>query len=384
MIAIEAALSVFLLCAAGLVTQNLWTLISTPMGFEPNHVLAMRLTLPSRKQNFPDPTAGLIFQEYLEKVQAIPGVEAAATVTGPPLRATRGGCPNTLIGVTDSAGVPKSICALQHQISSDYFRALGIPLLAGRSFGRGDVGNKITVAIVNEEFARQFRLGADIVGKQIDDPDGPITIVGMVGDVRTSGLRVSPFPEKYFFLMQLSQPNVYLVARSALSPGQLLKQVKLAIGSSNSDQAVFGVMTMDEMVADAATEPRFDMFLAGAFSLLAVAMAAAGMYSVISYLVSQRSNELAIRLALGATGSSIVRSVLENTAAWVAAGLVCGVGLALATNNVIRSLSNAAVQGSPWMYVSVVLFFFLVTIVSAYVPMRRVSRLDPALALRCD
>jgi putative ABC transport system permease protein len=384
MIAIEAALSVFLLCAAGLVTQNLWTLMSTPMGFEPNHVLAMRLTLPSRKQNLPDPTAGLIFQEYLEKVQAIPGVESAATVTGPPLRATRGGCPNTLIGLTDSAGVPKSICALQHQMSSDYFRTLGVPLLAGRTFGRGDVGNKITVAIVNEEFARRFGRGADIVGKQIDDPDGPITIVGLVGNVRASGLRTAPTPEKYFSLMQLSQPNVYLVVRSALSPGQLLKQVKMAIGSSNSDQSVFGVITMDEMVSDSATEPRFDVFLAGVFSLLAVAMAAAGMYSVISYLVSQRSNELAIRMALGAAGTDIVRSVLGTTATWVAAGLICGLGLALATSNVIRSLSNVVAQGSPWMYAWVVLFFFLVTIVSAYVPMRRVSRLDPAVALRCE
>lgn len=382
MIAIEAALSVFLLCGAGLVAQNLWTLISTPLGFDANHVLAMRLKLPFAKQNTPDPQAGLVFQQYLEKIEAIPGVDSAATVTGPPLRPARGGFPQ-VIGVVDGAGAPRHVTAFNHQISPDYFRTLRIPLLAGRNFRSSDAGADISVAIVNEEFARRFGLGADVVGKQMPDAV-PITIVGMVGNVRTRGLETAPFPEVYLSSRQFSWANAYLVVRSALPPGQLVKRVKAAIQSANSEQAVFGVQTMDELIADSVTEPRFDVFVIGAFALLAVAMAAAGMYSVISCLVSQRTSEIAIRMALGADSGAIVRTVLGTTTAWVGAGLACGVGLALATRNTVRSLASTAVEGSPWMYVSVVLFFFVVTLVAAWLPTRRAIRLDPGAALRCE
>ena len=182
MIAIEAALSMFLLCGAGLVAQNLWTLISTPVGFDPNHVLAMQIRLPASQQNMPDQRAQTMFQEYLKKVTAIPGVESAATVTGPPLRPARGGL-FEIAGQTDSNGALKTVLALSSQISPDFFRTLRIPLLAGRTFRDDDAGRKITVAIVNQEAARRFGLDRNVVGKQIVDV-GPITIVGMVGNVR--------------------------------------------------------------------------------------------------------------------------------------------------------------------------------------------------------
>ncbi|HEX4593964.1 MAG TPA: FtsX-like permease family protein, partial [Bryobacteraceae bacterium] len=386
MIAIEAALSVFLLCGAGLIAQNLWTLIATPMGFDPNHVLAMRLKLPSSKpQNSVDPKAGLAFQEYLAKIEAIPGVESAATVTGPPLRNARTGNAE-LVGFTEATGRLKTIWSDNHLVSADYFRTLRIPLLAGRTFNNADSSPRVKVAVVNQEFARRFGLGANVVGKQLDEgpAEPPITIVGMVGNVRTRGLQIAPLPEVYVSSLQLDWVNVYLVVRSAIPQAQLVKQVKAAIQSSNPDQGVFGIMTMHELIADSVTEPRFDAFLVGAFSLLAVAMAAAGVYSVISCLVSQRTSEIAIRMALGASRGAIVRTILGTTTAWVVAGLACGLGLGLATRNTVRSLSSAAVEGSPWMYVLVVLFFLAMTLLAAYLPVRRGSRLDPAVALRCD
>ncbi len=329
MIAVEAALSTFLLCGAGLVAQNLWTLISTPMGFDPKHVLAMQLKLPGRHQNAGDRQAGLVFQDYLDRIAAIPGVDAAATVTGPPLRPARGG-PMEIVGVTDETGKLKSVMGDNHLVSPDYFRTLGIPILAGRTFRRDDAGQTVTVAIVNQEYARRFGFGADVVGRQIDEgPGTPITIVGMCGNVRTRGLQTAPWPEVYLSSLQLSWANAYLVVRSPLPPGQLLKQVKAAIGSANSEQAVFGVQTMDEAIANSEAEPRFDAFLIGAFALLAVAMAAAGMYSVIACLVSQRTGEIAIRIALGAGRGAIARTILGTTTAWVAGGLACGLGLGL-------------------------------------------------------
>jgi putative ABC transport system permease protein len=385
MIAIEAALSVFLLCGAGLVTQNLLTLLSTPMGFDPNHVLAMRLKLPARHEDSIDRNAGEIFEQYVEKIEAIPGVDSAATVTGPPLRPARGGNAE-LVGVTDPSGALKSIIGWNHLVSADYFRTLRIPLLAGRTLRRDDAGRGVTVAVVNEEFARQFGFGANIVGHQIDEGPGepPTTIVGMVGNVRTRGLRTDPFPEVYLSHLQLSWANTYLVVRSALAPGQLLKQVKTAIASANSDQPVFGVETLNDFISDSVAEPRFDVFLIGAFALLAVAMAAAGMYSVISCLVSQRTSEIAIRIALGATRGAIVRTIIGATAAWVILGLACGLALGLATRSTVSKLAATATTGSPWMYAVLVLFFFAVTLAATARPTHRAASLDPAAALRCD
>ncbi len=384
MIALEAALSVCLLCGAGLVAQDLWTLVSTAMGFDPSHVLAMRLKLPARAQNAVDRKAALVFQEYLEKIAAIPGVDSAATVTGPPLRPARGG-PTELVGVTDeTTGALKVVMGQNHLVSPDYFRTLRIPLLAGRTFRDDDAGGRVSVAIVNQEFARRFGLGPNVVGKQIFEPGDPITIVGMVGNVRTRGLQTAPVPEVYLSSLELSWANTYLVVRSAIPPAQLVNRVKGAIQSSNADQAVFGVQTMEEMIADSVRQPRFHAFLVGAFALLAMAMAAAGMYSVISCLVSQRTSEIAIRIVLGASRGAIVRTVLGTTSAWVVAGLVAGLGLGLGARTTIRSLSSSAVEGSPVMYAAVALFFLMVTLAAAYMPVRRASRMDLTKALRCE
>lgn len=304
-------------------------------------------------------------------------------MTGPPLRPARTGNAE-LVGVTDGAGELKIVWSDNHLVSPDYFRTLRIPLLAGRTFGRDDAGPQVKVAIVNEEFARRFGLGRDIVGRQLFEPGAPITIVGMVRNVRARGLETAPYPEVYLSSLQLDWTNVYLVVRSEIPPAQLLQQVKAAFQSTNAEQAVFGVLTMQELIADAVSEPRFHMFLIGAFALLAVAMASAGMYSVISCLVSQRTSEIAIRIALGASRRAIVRTVLGTTAAWVIAGLACGLSLGLATRNTIRTLSSTAVEGSPWMYVSVLLFFVLVTLAAAWLPVRRACRLDPATALRSE
>jgi predicted permease len=376
MIAIEAALSVFLLCGAGLVAQNLWTLISTPMGFDPNHVLAMRLQLPPHQPN-------TSLTSYLEKIAAIPGVDSTSTVTGPPLRQAVAG-PSEIVGETDQSGKLKSVIADVHQVSPDYFGTMRIPLLAGRAFRNDDAVGRQRVAIVNQEFARRFGLGPEVVGRQVFEPGEPFTIIGMAGNVRTRGLQTAPFPEIYISSLQFPSDNVYLVVRSAIPPAQLVKLVKSAIQSSNSDQAVFGVLTMDELIADSVTEPRFDVFLIGAFGLLAVAMAAAGMYSVVSFLVSQRTSEIAIRIALGAGRRDIVKTVLGTTSLWVAAGLAFGLALGLAARTTIRSLTDTESAGSPTMYTGVVLFFVLVTQLAAYPPLQRALRLDPATALRSE
>jgi putative ABC transport system permease protein len=184
--------------------------------------------------------------------------------------------------------------------------------------------------------------------------------------------------------LQAYEPHIQLVVRSSLPPAQLIGRVKEAIRSAYPDQPVFNVLTMDQVLSNSVAEPRFHAFLIGAFALLALAMAGSGMYSVISCLVSQRTGEIAIRIALGANRGAIVRTVLGTTSAWVAGGLAGGLALGLVASGTVRKLSQSTVSGSPAMYAAVVLFFLAVTLIAAYTPVRRASRLDPATALRCE
>ncbi|SPE41670.1 conserved membrane hypothetical protein [Candidatus Sulfopaludibacter sp. SbA3] len=382
MIGFEAALSVFLLSGAGLLGQNLWKLVSTPAGFDAGHVSVMRLRLPFRREQAVHPIPSLAYREYLEKIAAIPGVDATATVTGLPVRgaAQRG---FRIEGDPEDPAATAPQMALFQMISPDYFRTLRIPLLAGRTFRDDDIVGRPGVIIVNREFVRRFGNGRDLIGRQVG-PGTPSTIIGVVADVRMSALETAPKPEIYASYLQVYEPNIYLVVRSSLPPDQLIGRVKDAIHSAYSDQAVFNILTMDQVLANSVAEPRFHAFLIGAFALLALAMAGSGMYSVISCLVSQRTAEIAIRIALGAGRGAIVRTVLGTTGVWVAAGLAGGLGLGLAAGSTVRKLSESTVTGSPAMYAFVVLFFFAVTVVAAYAPVRRASRLDPALALRSE
>jgi putative ABC transport system permease protein len=378
-IAVEAALSVFLLCGAGLVGQNLWKLVSAPSGFDPENVTVMQMRLPYAREQALNPSPMLAYREYLERIYRVPGVTSAAIVTGLPMR----GAAQTTVrleGVDDRAGAAQQRAFIQ-TISPGYFRTLRVPLLAGRDFNDDDRQGRPAAAIVNREFARRSGLGPNPIGRRLL-LGAPVTIVGVVADARMSALNTTLDPQIFVSYLQVYDPNVYLVVRSdGAAP---LRGIKDAIYSSYPDQAVFNMLRMQDVFSRSMAEPRFQVFLIGAFSLIALAMAASGMYSVISCLVSQRTSEVAIRIALGADRAAIVRTILGSTSAWVLAGLVVGLGLSAAARNTIRSLSAVAIVGSPWMYVSVAVFFIAVTLAAAHAPVRRASRLDPAMALRCE
>lgn len=380
MIAIEAGLSVFLLCGAGIVVSNLWTLVSAPMGFDPDDVLAMRIKLPAQEQRQMGADTAA-FELYLERIKAIPGVVSAATVTGPPLRPAIGG-PLEIAGVTEASGELRTVISMTNQVTPGYFKTMGIPLLAGRAFETDDRKGHPLVAIVNQEAARRFGLGTNVVGRQIWEPGEPITIVGLVGNVRVQGQNAAPFPEVYLSSMQIAWSNVYLVVRSQLPQAQLVQQIRSAIESSNPQQAVYGVMTMDELISDAVTEPRFHVFLTGAFATLAMFTTASGLYGVISLLSAQRTTEIAIRLAMGATRGDIARNIAAGTMAWVAAGITAGVGAGLAMGDTIRSLTNVASPPSYEVYFWVAGLFLLVAVAAVYRPVLKATRVDPGTALK--
>jgi hypothetical protein len=261
---------------------------------------------------------------------------------------------------------------------------LSIPLLAGRLFRDDDLIGRPLIAIVNQEFVRSFGIEKNPIGRQLDDASGPITIVGVVGDVRLRGMQTSPEPQLYLPYLQYFLPNVYLLVRSPLKQAQLIGPVKTAIHSVDADQALFNASTMQQVLSSSLATLKFNATLVAMFSAIAILVASGGMYSVISCLVSQRTNEIAVRIALGATRAAIIKSIAGTTMIWVLAGLASGLGFALLAGNTIRSLTNSIGKDSPMMYVTALVLFLIVTCSAACAPLWRATRLDPAIALRWD
>jgi putative ABC transport system permease protein len=378
MVAVEAALSVFMLCGAGLIGANLCALISTPTGFDPRQLLVLQLRLPPQRDQ-----AYQRSQEYLARIRAIPGVDAVAAAHAIPLRPGNGGF-LMMVGETPEA-LSNRRPTWGYFVTPDYFRVLGIPLLSGRTFRDDDTLGRPQVAVVNQEFLRNQRIEGDPIGRQIDDgPGGRITIVGVVADVRVRGPQTKQEPQMYTPYLQYFQPLIYVLVRSSMEPAQLIGRVKAAIRSSNAEQAIFNISTMDDVFSNSIATPRFNASLVGAFALLAVAMAASGMYSVISCLVLQRNNEIAVRIALGARPRAIATTVLVSTMTWVVSGLVAGLALGVAASRIILSLSGSVISASAGTYVVVVSSFVVVTLLAVYLPVRRATHVDPALALRSE
>jgi ABC-type antimicrobial peptide transport system permease subunit len=199
-----------------------------------------------------------------------------------------------------------------------------------------------------------------------------------------SPLTPLPEPQIYVSYLQVYEPNIYLVVRSSVPSTALLSDVKTAIHSVYPDQPLFHVVTLREVLSDTVAEPRFQFLLIGAFACLALTIAGMGIYSVVSYLVSQRTSEVAIRLALGASRFSIVRTVLGGTGAWILTGLSGGLLFGYATSKIIRSLSHASAGGSAWIYGLVAILFFAICISAAAVPVSRACGIDPARVLHCE
>lgn len=381
MIALQAAFSMALLSAAGLLCANLWRLVTTPRGFDPDDVTVIQLRLPHVREQALGPSPMRAYQEYLEKLAGA-GVGPAAIVTGLPLTGAMRMNFQIEGMEADAAGPPRQTAQWQ-RVSPEYFQALRIPLRAGRTFQEDDASDRPAVAIVSEEFVRRYLPGRNPIGRRILT-DIPLTIVGVVGNVRMSGGSTTPEPQAYVSYLQGYDPIVHLVVRSPLGQGELLARVKQAIRAAYDDQAVFNVMTMEESLSRSVAGPRFQALLVGAFAVLALLMSASGLYGVISCLVTQRTAEIAIRVALGAGRGSIVRVILGPVAAWVAAGLTAGVGVGLATSFSVRRLSAVQEPAAPAVYAVIVTGYAVVAVVACFLPMWRAVRLEPTAALRCD
>lgn len=379
----EIAAAMVLLAGGGLLTRSFLRLASVDLGFDPRGVLTARIPLPERK--YPPEKRLLFFSQLLGRSQAMPGVQTAAIGGGGPLLGSSAALGTVVDGrpLPPIGGAPTIPLA---PVSPDYFRTLRMPVLRGRAFTEADRCCDSRVIIVNQAFADTFFPGEEALGKYLRfsgvHPGPRHEIVGIVANMRPQGLSQGDSPYMYVPYEQMPEGEMLLILRSALSPAALTAEVRRVIQGIDPDQPVADIATMEERIYSALAEQRTNMILMGIFAGLALSLAAIGIFGVIAYLVSRRSHEIGIRLALGAQRWDVLGLVFGHAMRLTVAGIGLGLGGALVGTRVLRNLLYQTRAYDPVTLAAVAALFALVAMGSVYGPARQAARLDPAVTLR--
>lgn len=386
----ETALACMLLVGTGLALRSLWSLKSVKLGFAPEHVLTFRVAAPSQLtgSRIPD-----FYHDVVERVRALPGVQSAAVARDFPLSGTDPSTPIETEGKTP-APVQGEIVTRYRAVSEDYFRTLEIPVLQGRTFDERDTASSSLVAIVSESLARKYWPGESAVGKRIKPRiagSSWCTVVGVVADVRHWGADVVIEPTAYYPYSQvpgsmrsLIEANMAIAVHSRLEQAGLLHSIKAAVARFNSEVPVYGVKTMESMVADSDSLRNFDLLLLGGFSLLALTLAAVGVYAVMAYSVSRRTREIGIRIALGATSRDVLRLILQQGTRLAIIGSIIGVVGAFFLRRIMASFLYGLSANDPLVLCLVACVMISVMVLACWLPARRATRIDPMAALRYE
>ncbi len=385
LIVCQVALSLMLLIGSGLLIRSFLRLQENAFGFQPERVLASFLLLAPNR--YPDPAARSAFLERaLARIRELPGVEAAGAISTLPLSGNDARRPFTVPGQPDLPD-PQNIAQFR-LVTPDYFRAMGIPLRSGRLFDERDRQGAAGVAIINEKLARRLWPNEDPVGKSISVPDAgtPETrqIVGVVGDVRHYGLADDAPIEIYRPFYQAYWPFFSLVVRTTLDPRQLANPVRQAVWSVDKDQPIDSVRTMDELAANTMALRRASMVLLGIFAGVAALLAAIGIYSVISYAVTQRTREIGLRMALGAQRRDVLRLIIGEAVQVALLGVGLGLVGALLLTRFLGNLLYGVPATDPLTFVALSSLLTAVALFASYLPARRAATVEPMVALRQD
>ena len=388
LIVVEVALSVVLLAGAGLLFRSFLRLQSVDAGFVSQQVLTARLT-PSGTNYANDADYAKFYNGVIEKVNAIPGVQHAGLINTLPL--FKGPTSGFRVEGRPVTTPDKWPSVNYRVVSPDYFRAMGIPVLQGRTYTDRDNENAPLVMIVNQQLAREQFPDENPVGKRITfggtNTDGQprwFEIVGVVANVRSLELREEPTPELYFSAQQDLWPAMSLVVRSSVEPSSLSAAVRQAVNEVDRSVPVADVKTMDHVVSESITQPRFNLFLLGLFSAVAMILSAAGIYGVTAYTVTQRTHELGIRIALGAQVGDVLKMILGQGMAVIGIGLVAGLAAAFGLMRLLRSLLFGVGENDPLTFAAITGVLVLVALIACYIPARRATKVDPLVALRAE
>jgi putative ABC transport system permease protein len=384
LVAVEVALSLVLLIGAGLMIKSFLRLQEMNLGFNPDNVLAVNLSLSSFK--YPEDRQQVtFFQEALERLQSLPGIQSAGATTGLPLTLNLNGSDFRIEGRPDpEAG--KEMIINTRSISPGYFRTLGIALIKGRDFSDRDKSDAPKAAIINNDLARIYFPNEDPIGKRITFDDGGswMSIVGIIEDVKQLGLDSSAKPEVYFPYLQVAALSMSLVVRTASNPLSLTAAVKSQIQMIDKDLPIDDAKTMQQLLAESISGRRFNMLLLTVFAVVALVLAIVGIYGVMSYAVTQRTQEIGIRMALGARAADVLKLVVKNGMSLALIGVGIGLAGAFALTRLMASLLFHVRPTDAVTFAGVSICLIVVALLACYVPARRATKVDPLVALRYE
>src|SRR5262245_16961140 len=387
----EVARSLVLLIGAGLVMRSFWHLLKVDPGFDSRRVLAMDLSLSGSKYSDGPPTENF-YRQLIEKLQALPGVESAAAISHLPLSQTYSSGTMTFEGVSANAerGNLASFEVDQRVITPDYFKVMKTPLLSGRFFTPQDGTGRPPVVIIDETLARRLWPNVSPLGKRLtysyfpEQPEFWLEIVGVVKHIRHHRLDADVREQVYFPQAQRQSRSMTLTIRTVSDPLNLVGAVRQAVRSLDPDQPVYQIRTMDGLVANALAPMRFTLLLLTIFAGVAAVLAMVGIYSVMAYLVTQRTHGFGIRMALGARARDMLNLVIRQgmtlTLSGVALGLIASFGL----QHVIKGLLFGVSATDPTTFVVISVLLVATALMACYLPARRATKVDPMIALRCE
>jgi len=383
----ELALALVLLVGAGLLIRSFIALNNEDPGFATKGVLALRIDLPAASYGEPARIAGF-YDQLVERLDALPGVEDAAAGSSLLLSRLPGSGSINIEGRPPLPPNARNIPVVYDSVTPEYFATLKIPLRRGRMFTAADGPQSAQVVLVNEAFVRRFFPNEDPLGRRVTFGDpaqgGWQTIVGVVADTKRGGFDREPWSETYFPMRQAPDSRAFVLLRTGGDPVALAAQARAAVWSIDPNQAIASIRTVPELLAQRELNRRFTTLLLGVFASVALLLAIIGTYGVIAHGTAQRTQEIGIRMALGADRRSILRMVLAGGLRIAAVGLALGVLGALALTRVLAGLLFGIGARDPLTFVAVPAALLVVALAACWIPARRAMRVDPAVTLRGD
>jgi predicted permease len=395
----EFALSLVLMISAGLLLHSFWDLLNVRLGFNPQSVMSVRTRMPYPNNVKIDKYATAaqeapFIRDLLRRCKSLPGIEEVALGDPASIPLDQGQRELNVLegkfflmfdGQTAQLEAPSMV--ERSRVTPEYFHLVGIPLRRGRLFNEFDVDTAPQVAVVNEAFAHTYWPNEDAIGKRFKStrPNSPwVTVVGVIANARTQSLAQADVPELYLNVYQNPAKHLAIFLRGHLDIAAIADQVREQVQALDPTLPVFGAQTLSATVSESLSQRRFSMEMVGAFALTALLLATLGIYGVISYLVSERTHEIGIRLALGAQRSNILRIILHQGMTLALAGALVGLVCALIVSHLMASLLYGVRPSDPLTFAGIAFLFLAVALFACYLPARRAMRIDPMIALRYE
>jgi putative ABC transport system permease protein len=382
-VVVQVSLALVLLLGSGLAIRSLARLLAVDPGFRPEHVLTMQLSV--RGAHYSTPASQLAFHDaLLERLRATPGIEAAGTASGVPFTSTGNSSPFRIVGHEPGPGEPKRHANMWHA-GGDYFRAAGIQLIAGRTFTDADAQGAEPVSIIDEALAKQFFPNEDPIGKQIVQGMGT-TIIGVVRSVKKEDLAAPDKASVYYPYRQTPWAigTMTVVVRTSLPMSAAAGVLRSAVRELDPNLPMFDIVPMRERIDRSLGTRRLAMRVLTGFAALSLVLAVLGIYGVLSYGVAQRTQELGIRMALGAQPGDVIRLVVRNGLALVGIGLALGTAAFVGLGRVLAALLYGVGPRDPLTLLGGIALLMLAALLACWLPARRATRVDPVRALRAE